>query len=93
MLLLKILGGVLALAVGLYVGWGGRYRPDFDEIDRALEQGGITRKAKRHFTPLGWLRMGGPDRPSRVRRMNRGSTSGRFRMAAPGKTPESKKGE
>lgn len=89
-LFLKILGGILALGIGLYLGRGGRYRPDYEEIDRALGASGVSHRAKRHFTPLGWLRMGA-DRPSRVRRMNRGNPSGRFKLAAP-ESKERKKG-
>jgi hypothetical protein len=35
-LFLKILGALLALGLGLYLGGAGQYRPDHDEIDKAL---------------------------------------------------------
>ncbi len=82
MLLVKILGAVLALGLGLYLGWNGRYKPDLEEIDRALDAGGRSRKAKRHFTPLGWLRQN-EERASRERRRTRGVPSGRFKLSAP----------
>ena len=82
MLFLKILGGLLALGVGLYMGSPGRYRPDPDEIEKALSKDGSSRKAKRHFTPLGWLRKN-QERSSRIRRRSRGASSRRFNLVAP----------
>jgi len=35
MLLLKILGGLVAVGIGLYLGLAGQYRPNPDELDRA----------------------------------------------------------
>jgi hypothetical protein len=81
-LFLKILGGVLALGIGFYFGSAGRYRPDPDEIEKALSEGGRTRKVKRHFTPLGWLRQN-QERGSHLRRRSRGASSGRFNLIAP----------
>jgi hypothetical protein len=56
MLLLKILGGVLALGIGLWWGRAGRYQQDPDEIDRALQGSRRSRRARRHFTFINWLR-------------------------------------
>lgn len=58
MLTLKILGGVLALLLGLWLGRPGRYQRKSDqELDRLLEHGGGSRyRVKRHFTPLDWFR-------------------------------------
>ena len=80
MLFLKILGGLAALALGIYLGLAGQYRPDFDEIDRALSGQGKTKRARRHFTPLGWLRKS-EERSSHVRR--RRAPSGRFDLYSP----------
>jgi len=80
MLFLKILGGLAALALGIYLGLAGQYRPDFHEIDRALSGQGKTKRAKRHFTPLGWLRKS-EERSSHIRR-RRGPT-GRFNLYSP----------
>ena len=80
MFFLKVLGGVLALGLGVYLGLAGRYRPDFEEIDEALGPGGRTRKAKRVFTPLAWLR-GMQERPSHARR--RGDSDRRFDLILP----------
>lgn len=82
LMLLKILGGVLALGLGLYLGGAGQYRADPKEIDQALSSGGRSQKAKRHFTPMGWLRQT-QERSSHLRRRTRGSSSGRFNLSAP----------
>lgn len=56
MLLLKILGAVVAVAVGVWLGLPGRYNQDLDELERQMALGvGRTRKVKRHFTPLAWI--------------------------------------
>ena len=82
MLFLKILGGLLALGIGLYLGSAGHYRPDPEEIEKALSEGGITKRTKRHFTPLGWLRQN-QERSSRIRRRTRGTSSRRFNLVSP----------
>ena len=68
-LILKILGGVAAVALGVWLGLPGRYEPDLEEIERTMESGtGRTRKVKRRFTPFAWLqrkpsaRKSAPDR-------------------------------
>ena len=81
MLLLKILGGLAALGLGIYLGLAGQYRPNPDEIERALLGQGRTRRAKRHFTLLGWLRKN-DERSSHVRR--RRAPTGRFNLYSPG---------
>lgn len=80
MLFLKILGGLVALGIGLYLGMAGQYRADPSELDRALGAGGRSRKVKRSFTPLGWLRQK-EERPSHVRR--RGGSGRHFSLVAP----------
>lgn len=82
MLFLKILGGVLALGLGLYLGGAGQYRPDPEEIDQALGSTGHTKRSKRHFTPLGWLRQN-QERSSHIRRRTRGTSGRRFNLSAP----------
>lgn len=72
MLFLKILGGVLALALGIWLGLPGRYQQRHEEIERTMELGiGRTRKVKRHFTPLAWIQrkisVSGRGRPQRRR--------------------------
>ena len=55
-LALKILGGLVALGVGIWYGLPGRYEQSLDDVeDRMLQGGGETRKVKRHFTPLAWV--------------------------------------
>lgn len=56
MLLLKIVGALAALGLGIWLGMPGRYQPDMEEIERTLTEGtGRTRKVKRHFTPVAWI--------------------------------------
>lgn len=57
MLMLKILGAVAALLLGVWLGLPGRYDRDLDEIDRVMDAGGSKRKrTKRVWTPLNWFR-------------------------------------
>jgi len=52
-LTILILGALGALGFGIWLGTGGSYRPDFDEIEEALEEPGRKRKkTKKHFTFL-----------------------------------------
>ena len=79
----KRLGGLIALGLGLYFGSAGRYRPDLDEIDKALTEDGYSKRARTHFTPLGWLRQT-QQRSSHIRRRSRGaSSSGLFNLSSP----------
>jgi hypothetical protein len=79
---LKILGGILALGIGLYMGGAGQYRPDPDEIDEALSEGGYSKRAKRHPTLFGWLRQN-EERSSHIRRRTRGVSNRRFNLISP----------
>ena len=80
MLVLKILGAIVALGIGLYLGMAGQYRSDPEELDKALRSGGRSRKVKRRFTLFGWMRM--PEERSSHRRRRR--SSGRhFDLIAP----------
>jgi hypothetical protein len=79
MLTLKILLGVAALLLGIWLGLPGRYTQTPEDIDKAIERGGARRNTvKRHFTPLDWLRK--DQRGSEKRRQHR-----HFRTAAPEK--------
>ena len=53
-LLLKILGGVVALGLGIYLG-GGNYNQSPKEIEMRLGKG-QPRKAKRHFMWLNYMK-------------------------------------
>jgi len=56
MLTLKILGALVALGIGIWLGMPGRYSQTLDEIDRSLDSPSRrSRKVKRHFTPMAWL--------------------------------------
>jgi hypothetical protein len=77
MLLLKILGAVAALLLGIWLGLPGRYTQSREDIERAMDRGGARRNlTKRHFTPLDWFRK--EERGSQKRRQRR-----HFRTAAP----------
>jgi hypothetical protein len=78
LLLLKILGGLLALGFGVWLGMPGRYEQTADELDQLMEKpGGRTRKVKRHFTPLAWFQRKAP--PKR-----RPTGRARFHLSTPG---------
>jgi hypothetical protein len=51
-LTLKILGALVALGFGIWLGSPGEYRRDLDEIDEAMDRERPRRSAKRHFTFL-----------------------------------------
>jgi hypothetical protein len=56
MLILKILGAVAALALGVWLGLPGRYESDPEEIDRVLGEEGTGRaRATRHFLVVDWF--------------------------------------
>jgi len=56
MLILKILGAVAALALGIWLGLPGRYESDPKEMDRMLGEDGIGRaRATRHFLVVDWF--------------------------------------
>lgn len=61
--MIYILGGIAALALGIYIGLGWPGLP-FGRDDRVLP-GGMRRRRKDHFTPLDLLRR--RDRPSERR--------------------------
>ena len=65
MTLFQILGGLLALIIGIWWGMAGFYAPDREEIDRKLTRPGPRQYTKRMFTPLGWMN-------NKVRPSNRG---------------------
>ncbi len=54
-LALKILGGVAALLIGIWLGMPGRYR-SADEIEDLMEAGGARRKkVRKRFVAVAWL--------------------------------------
>jgi len=53
---LYIVGGALALGLGIWLGLPGRYDQTPEEIERIMAEGGRRRrKTKTMFTPLAWL--------------------------------------
>jgi len=76
--LFKILGGLLALIIGIWWGMPGFYAPDREEIDKKLTHPGQRQYTKRMFTPLDWIR-------NKVRPSNRG---GGISLKNPGATDE-----
>jgi hypothetical protein len=56
MLTLKILGAIVALGIGIFLGLPGRFEQTPEEIERTMVLGtGRRKKVKRHFTPLAWM--------------------------------------
>lgn len=53
---LKIVGGLLALAYGVYLGLGRGYSADPEEIDHALGERRRHQKVRRHFTFLNMIK-------------------------------------
>ena len=71
MLILKILGAVVALVLGVWLGLPGRYESDPEELDRVLTEEGTGRaRATRHFLAVDWFfrRLKGSTRKPQGRR-------------------------
>ena len=72
-LVLQILGGVVALAVGIYLGMPGRFDQSLDEIEERLgEQSTDHKRARRHFTFINALARDTRERGSERRRREAG---------------------
>lgn len=91
-LLLNILVGIAAVALGIWLGLPGKYEQSEEDIEKAMERGGARRnQVKRVPTPLDWLRK---DKRGSDRRIEAGRR--RFRTALsekprqPGGTPGSR---
>ena len=53
---LKIVGAVLALIIGVWLGMPGRYEQTIDDIDEVMESGmGRRKKVQRRFTAVAWM--------------------------------------
>lgn len=76
-LFFMILGGVAALALGIWLGLG-RYDQSPSEIDRRLGEKGQRRKAKRHYMWVSYLLPGAKESERKKR-----GRSGRFHTVAP----------
>lgn len=66
MLFLKIVGGLAALGLGVWLGMPGKFEQTPEQIEDSLGVRRASRKATRHFTPLDWIRP--KQRPSDKRR-------------------------
>jgi len=56
-LALKIIGAVLALGVGIFLGMPGRDERSIDEIEGIMASGTARRKTvKKRFTPMAWMK-------------------------------------
>ncbi|HSG47517.1 MAG TPA: hypothetical protein VLA43_06895 [Longimicrobiales bacterium] len=85
-LLLKIVIGLAAVAVGIWLGLPGKYEQTPEEIEKAMDRGGARRnQVKRVFTPLDWLRKDKRGSQRRAEMQRR-----RFHTAAPRKSGDSK---
>jgi len=55
MLVVKILIGLAAVGLGVWLGLPGKYEQTLDDIERNMEQrASHSRKVKSYFTPLAW---------------------------------------
>ena len=76
---LLVLAGLAAVALGFWLGLPGKYEQTPDEIEKAMDRGGARRnQVKKVFTPLDWFRK---DKRGSQRRIDAGRR--RFRTAAP----------
>lgn len=82
-LALEILGALLALALGVWLGLPGRYSQSVDDIEEMMAQGGgQRRKTRRVVTPLAWLQRRLD--PSRTHHGgHRGRQRGSFKLESP----------
>jgi hypothetical protein len=55
MLVLKILIGLAAVGLGIWLGLPGKYDQTLEDIERNMELGRERQKVQRHFTPLAWI--------------------------------------
>lgn len=87
-LFLKILIGVAAVGLGIWLGLPGKYEQSQEDIERAMDQGGARRNTvKKVPTPLDWLRK---DKRGSQRRIDAGRR--RFRTAVPEKPSGERRG-
>jgi hypothetical protein len=76
MLLLKILGGLAALAFGVWLGRPGRYEQTVTDIDELMDQPvRRPRRVKRQMTPLAWIQRKAPPKHQ--------TQVARFRLSSP----------
>jgi hypothetical protein len=80
-LALEIVGALLALAVGVWLGMPGRYDQSADDIEQIMASGTTRRrKTKRAFTPMAWVqRQVGSSRTHR----RGGRQRGNFKLDTP----------
>ncbi len=75
MLTLKILGAVIALGIGIWLGLPGRYAQSYEDLEQNFDsEMRRHRKVKRVFTPMAWLQRkasarGATRQPKRAFRM------------------------
>ena len=82
-LFLYVVGGILALGLGIWLGLPGRYDQTPDEIGRIMDEGGRRRrKTKKVFTPLAWLNRKVSARSERSGRRTGGARRG-FNLERP----------
>lgn len=86
--ILKILGGLVALLLGIWLGLPGRYEQSASEIEKVMSRGGSRRnRVKRAFTPLDWFRRDERGSERRASRRYFGTAAGGKR--GPSTDPES----
>jgi prolyl-tRNA editing enzyme YbaK/EbsC (Cys-tRNA(Pro) deacylase) len=81
--LFYVVGGILALGLGIWLGLPGRYDQTPEEIERIMTEGGRRRrKTKTVFTPLAWLQRKVNVRAGRSARRSGGQRRG-FSLESP----------
>ena len=76
---LKVIGGLIAFAAGIWFGMPGRYVQTAADIEQRMSSpSGRRRKVKRHFTPFAWLQRQISAKSTRTDSRRRG-----FRMETP----------
>jgi hypothetical protein len=77
---LMVVGALIALGYGIWLGLPGRFSQSADEIEQVMAAGGARRKkTKRVFTPIAWLQRRADARGS-IDRRRKGES---FKMKAP----------
>jgi hypothetical protein len=77
--ILKVVGALVALGIGVWLGMPGRYTQSADDIEQVMTRGGgRRRKVKRRFTPLAWVQRKASPRGDRSGRTRPG-----FRLESP----------
>jgi len=77
-----VLGALLALGYGVWLGMPGKYTQSVEDIEKVMDAGGgRRRKVKKVFTPIAWMQRRADPRGSIDLRKGRGGSG--FRIDKP----------